>query len=210
MSVKESGPNPDANSRLRTAIQNAKAVNMPKDRIEAAIKRASDKDAKGYEEHIYEGYGPHGVPVLIETATDNTNRTVANIRSYFTKAGGTLGKTGSLDFIFQRKSVFRFTVDEEVDIEELELELIDGGLEELYVEADEEGNDVVVAQTSFEDFGNMQRLLEEKSIEVKSANLERIALSHTEVSETDAADVLKLIDKIEEDDDVQAVYHNMA
>lgn len=210
MSVKEGGPNPEANSRLRTAIQNAKAVNMPKDRIEAAIKRASDKDAKGYEEHIYEGYGPHGVPVLIETATDNTNRTVANIRSYFTKAGGTLGKTGSLDFIFQRKSIFRFAVAEEMDIEELELELIDGGLEELYMEADEEGNDLVVAQTSFEDFGNMQRLLEEKNIEVKSANLERIALSHTEVSEEGASDVLKLVDKIEEDDDVQAVYHNMA
>lgn len=209
ISVKEGGPNPEGNSRLRTAIQNAKAVNMPKDRIEAAIKRASDKDAKGYEEHVYEGYGPHGVPVLIETATDNTNRTVANIRSYFSKSGGTLGKTGSLDFIFQRKSIFRFTVGDDVDLEELELELIDGGLEELYVEADEEGNDVVVAQTSFEDFGNMQRLLEEKGIEVKSAQLERIALSHTEVSEEGAGDVLKLIDKIEEDDDVQAVYHNM-
>ena len=210
MAVKEGGPNPEANSRLRTAIQNGKAVNMPKDRIEAAIKRASDKDAKGYEEHVYEGYGPHGVPILIETATDNTNRTVANIRSYFSKAGGTLGKTGSLDFIFQRKSIFRFTVADDVDLEELELELIDGGLEELYVEADEEGNDVVVAQTSFEDFGNMQRLLEEKGIEVKSAKLERISLSHTEVSEEDAAEVLKLVDKIEEDDDVQAVYHNMS
>jgi len=210
IAVKEGGPNPEANSRLRTAIQNAKAVNMPKDRIEAAIKRASDKDAKGYEEHVYEGYGPHGVPILIETATDNTNRTVANIRSYFSKAGGTLGKTGSLDFIFQRKSIFRFNVQDTVDLEELELELIDGGLEELYVEADEEGNDVVVAQTSFEDFGNMQRLLEEKGIEIKSAKLERIALTNTEVSEEDAAEVLKLIDKIEEDDDVQAVYHNMA
>ena len=209
ISVKEGGPNPEANSRLRTAIQNAKAVNMPKDRIEAAIKRASDKDAKGYEEHVYEGYGPHGVPILIETATDNTNRTVANIRSYFSKSGGTLGKTGSLDFIFQRKSIFRFTVADDVDLEELELELIDGGLEELYVEADEEGNDVVVAQTSFEDFGNMQRLLEDKGIEVKSAKLERISLSNTEVGEEDAADVIKLIDKIEEDDDVQAVYHNM-
>jgi YebC/PmpR family DNA-binding regulatory protein len=209
ISVKEGGPNPEGNSRLRTAIQNAKAVNMPKDRIEAAIKRASDKDAKGYEEHVYEGYGPHGVPILIETATDNTNRTVANIRSYFSKAGGTLGKTGSLDFIFHRKSIFRFAIADDVDLEELELELIDGGLEELYVEADEEGNDVAVAQTSFEDFGNMQRLLEEKGIEVKSAQLERIALSHTEVSEEGAADVLKLIDKIEEDDDVQAVYHNM-
>lgn len=209
MAVKEGGPNPDGNSRLRTAIQNAKAVNMPKDRVEAAIKRASDKDAKGYEEHIYEGYGPHGVPILIETATDNTNRTVANIRSYFSKAGGALGKTGSLDFIFQRKSIFRFPADENMDSDELELELIDGGLEELYVESDEEGNDVVVVQTSFEDFGNMQRLLEEKGIMVSSAKLERIALSHTEIDEAAAAEVLKMIDKIEEDDDVQAVYHNL-
>jgi YebC/PmpR family DNA-binding regulatory protein len=182
---------------------------MPKDRVEAAIKRASEKDAKGYEEYVYEGYGPHGVPVLIETATDNTNRTVANVRSYFTKAGGSLGKTGSLDFIFQRKSIFRFPASEDTDMDELELELIDGGLEELYVEADEEGNDQVVVQTSFEDFGNMQRLLEEKEIETSSAKLERIALSHTSLSEEEAADVLKLIDKIEEDDDVQAVYHNM-
>lgn len=210
IAVKEGGPNPEGNSRLRTAIQNAKAVNMPKDRIDAAIKRASDKDAKGYEEHVYEGYGPHGVPILIETATDNTNRTVANVRSYFSKAGGTLGKTGSLDFIFQRKSIFRFTVTDDVDLDELELELIDGGLEELYVEADEDGNDVVVAQTPFEDFGSMQRLLEEKGIEVKSAKLERIALSHSEISEDAAAEVLKLVDKIEEDDDVQAVYHNMS
>ncbi|MFC0317184.1 YebC/PmpR family DNA-binding transcriptional regulator [Olivibacter oleidegradans] len=209
IAVKESGPHPESNSRLRTAIQNAKAVNMPKDRIEAAIKRASEKDAKGYEEPVYEGYGPHGVPILIETATDNTNRTVANIRSYFTKAGGSLGKTGSLDFIFQRKSIFRFAATEDLNLEELELELIDGGLEELYVEADEEGNDIVVVQTSFEDFGNMQKLLEEKGIDVKSAKLERINLSTTEVSEEASAEVMKLIDKIEEDDDVQAVYHNM-
>lgn len=209
MAVKEGGPHPENNARLRTAIQNAKAVNMPKDRVEAAIKRASEKDAQGYEEYVYEGYGPHGVPVLIETATDNTNRTVANIRSYFTKAGGSLGKTGSLDFIFQRKSIFRFAASEDLDIEELELELIDGGLEELYLEEDEEGNDIVVIQTSFEDFGNMQNLLEEKQIEVKSAKLERIALSHSSLEEEQAADVLKMIDKIEDDDDVQAVYHNM-
>lgn len=209
MAVKEGGPHPENNSRLRTAVQNAKAVNMPKDRVEAAIKRASEKDAAGYEEYVYEGYGPHGVPILIETATDNTNRTVANIRSYFTKSGGSLGKTGSLDFIFQRKSIFRFAAAEDLDTDELELELIDAGLEELYVESDEENNDVVVVQTSFEDFGNMQQLLEEKGIEVKSAKLERIALSHSSLSEEQAADVLKLVDKIEEDDDVQAVYHNM-
>src|SRR5690606_20058545 len=130
--------------------------------------------------------------------------------SYFTKAGGSLGKTGSLDFIFQRKSMFRFMADDTIDLEELELELIDGGLEDLYVEEDEEGNDQVVIQTSFEDFGNMQKLLEEKGIDTKSAKLERITLSTMEISEEDAAEVLKLIDKIEEDDDVQAVYHNMA
>ena len=209
MAVKDAGPHPDTNSRLRTAMQNAKAVNMPKDRIDAAIKRASEKDSQGYDEYIYEGYAPHGVAVLIETATDNTNRTVANVRSYFSKAGGSLGKTGSLDFIFQRKSVFRFLATDNLDADELEFELIDGGLEELYLEKDEDDNDLIVVQTSFEDFGNMQKLLEEKGIEVKSATLERITLSTTDISEEDALDVLKMVDKIEEDDDVQAVYHNM-
>jgi YebC/PmpR family DNA-binding regulatory protein len=208
MAVKAGGPNPDANSRLRTAMQNAKAVNMPKDRVEAAIKRASNKDESNYEELVYEGYGPHGVAVLVETATDNTNRTVANVRSYFNKCDGTLGKTGSLDFIFNRKSVFRFDPGE-LDLEELEFELIDAGLEDLYVEDGEEGKDVAVIHTAFEDFGKMQKALEEKGIEVLSAKLERVALSTTEVSEAQAADVLKLIDKLEEDDDVQAVYHNM-
>ncbi len=208
MAVKAGGPNPDANSRLRTAMQNAKAVNMPKDRVEAAIKRASNKDESNYEELVYEGYGPHGVAVLVETATDNTNRTVANVRSYFNKCDGTLGKTGSLDFIFNRKSVFRFDPGE-WDLEELEFELIDAGLEDLYVEEGEEGKDVAVIHTAFEDFGKMQKMLEEKGIEVLSAKLERVALSTTEVSEAQAADVLKLIDKLEEDDDVQAVYHNM-
>lgn len=209
ISVKEGGPHPENNPRLRTAIQNAKAVNMPKDRIEAAIKRASEKDSQNYDEHVYEGYGPHGVPILIETATDNINRTVGNIRSYFTKAGGSLGKTGSLDFIFQRKSVFRFEDVENIDLEELEFELIDAGLEELYSEHDEEGNDIIVVLAPFEEFGNMQSLLEEKGFNIKSAKLERIALSHSSLNEEEAADVLKLIDKIEEDDDVQAVYHNM-
>ncbi len=208
MAVKAGGPNPDANSRLRTAMQNAKAVNMPKDRVEAAIKRASNKDESNYEELVYEGYGPHVVAVLVETATDNTNRTVANVRSYFNKCDGTLGKTGSLDFIFNRKSVFRFDPGE-MDLEELEFELIDAGLEDLYVEEGEEGKDVAVIHTAFEDFGKMQKMLEEKGIEVLSAKLERVALSTTEVSEAQAADVLKLIDKLEEDDDVQAVYHNM-
>ncbi|MXV13867.1 YebC/PmpR family DNA-binding transcriptional regulator [Hufsiella ginkgonis] len=209
MAVKAGGASIDTNSRLRTAVQNAKAVNMPKDRVEAAIKRASSKDESNYEEFVYEGYAPHGVAVLIETATDNTNRTVANVRSYFNKTNGTLGKTGSLDFVFVRKSVFRF-IPGDLDLEELELELIDAGLEDLFVEADEEGNDVGVIHTSFEDFGKMQRALDDKGIEVKSAKLERIALSTVAVTEEQAADVLKLIDKLEEDDDVQAVYYNIA
>jgi len=208
MAVKDGGPNPDTNSRLRTAIQNSKAVNMPKDRVDAAIKRASNKDENGYEEHVYEGYALHGVAILIETATDNTNRTVANVRSYFSKTGGSLGKTGSLDFIFNRKSIFRF-VPGEKDLEELEFELIDAGLEELYLESDEEGNDIAVVQTAFEDFGKMQKALEDLGFEMKSAKLERIALSTTDISEEQAVDVFKLIDKLEEDDDVQAVYHNM-
>lgn len=208
MAVKAGGGNPDTNSRLRTAMQNAKAVNMPKDRVEAAIKRAVSKDEGNYEEIVYEGYGPHGVAVLVETATDNLNRTVGNVRSYFNKCDGALGKTGSLDFIFNRKSVFRFDPGE-MDLEELELELIDAGLEELFVEEGEEGKDVAVIHTAFEDFGKMQKALEEKGIEVLSAKLERIALTTKEVSEEQAADVMKLIDKLEEDDDVQAVYHNM-
>lgn len=209
MAVKAGGGSPDTNSRLRTAMQNAKAVNMPKDRVEAAIKRATSKDEGNYDEIVYEGYAPHGVAVLVETATDNTNRTVANVRSYFTKTNGSLGKTGSLDFIFSRKSVFTFE-PKELDLDELELELIDAGLEDLFVETDEEGNDIAVIHTAYEDFGKMQKALEEQGIETKSAKLERVAQSYHDVTEEQVADVMKLIDKLEEDDDVQAVYHNMA
>jgi YebC/PmpR family DNA-binding regulatory protein len=209
MAVKDSGPNPDTNSRLRTAIQNSKAVNMPKHTVDAAIKRASNKDENGYEEHVYEGYAQHGVAILIETATDNTNRTVANVRSYFSKTGGSLGKTGSLDFIFNRKAIFRFLPGEK-DLEELEFELIDAGLEELYLEEDEEGTEIAVVQAPFEEFGNMQKALEDLGFEMKSAKLERISLTTVPITEEQAVDVLKLIDKLEEDDDVQAVYHNMA
>ncbi len=209
MAVKAGGGSPETNSRLRTAMQNAKAVNMPKDRVEAAIKRATSKDEGNYDEIVYEGYAPHGVAVLVETATDNTNRTVANVRSYFTKTSGSLGKTGSLDFIFSRKSVFTFE-PKELDLDELELELIDAGLEDLFVETDEEGNDIAVIHTAYEDFGKMQKALEEMGIETKSAKLERVAQSFHEVNEDQVADVMKLIDKLEEDDDVQAVYHNMA
>ncbi|HWZ34675.1 MAG TPA: YebC/PmpR family DNA-binding transcriptional regulator [Mucilaginibacter sp.] len=209
MAVKAGGGDPTTNSRLRTAMQNAKAVNMPKDRVEAAIKRATNRDEKDYEELVYEGYAAHGVAVLVETATDNTNRTVANVRSYFTKYDGALGKTGSLDFIFTRKAVFTFDPGDR-DLEELEFELIDAGLEDLFVEVNEEGNDVAVIHTAFEDFGKMQKTLEEMGIETKSAKLERIPQSFKDVTEEQAADVLKLIDRLEEDDDVQAVYHNMA
>ncbi|RYY34340.1 MAG: YebC/PmpR family DNA-binding transcriptional regulator [Sphingobacteriaceae bacterium] len=209
MAVKAGGPSPDTNSRLRTAIQNSKAVNMPKDRVDAAIKRASSRDEKDYDELVYEGYAPHGIAILVETATDNTNRTVANVRSYFTKHGGTLGKTGSLDFVFTRKSVFTFLPGDR-DLEELEFELIDAGLEDLFVEADEEGNDIGVIHTAFEDFGKMQKALEELGIEVKSAKLERVPLSTADVTEEQAIDALKIVDKLEEDDDVQAVYHNIA
>jgi YebC/PmpR family DNA-binding regulatory protein len=209
MAVKAGGGDVNTNSRLRTAVQNSKAVNMPKDRVEAAIKRAISRDEKDYEELVYEGYAAHGVAVLVETATDNTNRTVANVRSYFTKYNGALGKTGSLDFIFTRKSVFTFDPGTR-DLEELEFELIDAGLEDLFVEADENGQDIAVLHTAFEDFGKMQKALEGQKIEVRSAKLERIPQSFMAVSEEQAVDVLKLIDRLEEDEDVQAVYHNMA
>lgn len=203
MAVKAGGPDPDSNARLRVAIQNAKGINMPKDRIEAAIKRASSKDEKEMEEVVLEGYGPCGVAILAECATDNNNRTVANIRSYYNKLGGALGKTGSLDFVFSRKGVFKFPVEGR-DKDELELELIDHGLEELQIE-----EDMIFVYTAFEDFGRMHKALEQMGIEAQSADLQRIALTETEVPEDQVEAVIKLIERIEEDDDVQAVYHNM-
>ncbi|TPE43466.1 YebC/PmpR family DNA-binding transcriptional regulator [Pontibacter mangrovi] len=204
MSVKESGPNPDTNSRLRTAIQNAKGVNMPKDRIEAAIKRASSKEEKDYEEVVYEGYAPHGIAVVVECATDNLNRTVANVRMHFSKGGGSLGKTGSLDFMFDRKGIFK-VASEGVDLEELELELIDFGADDIY---EHEGE--IIIETPFTEFGNMQKGLEEKGLEVISAEVQRIPTTRTELSEEQEEEVMNLIERFEEDDDVQAVYHNMA
>ena len=209
IAVKAGGPDPTANSRLRAIIQNAKAVNMPKDNVERAIKRAISKDQEDYKEIVYEGYALHGIAILVETTTDNINRTVANIRSSFTKCGGSLGTQGMLDFIFTRKSVFKIAAKPDIDLEELEFDLIDAGLEEIYVEEGEEEKDVAVIHTAFEDFGKMQKALEQKGIEVISAKLERVAQSTAEVNEEQAADVLKLIDKLEDDDDVQAVYHNM-
>ncbi len=203
IAVKEGGPNPESNARLRTAIQNAKGVNMPKDRVEAAIKRASSKEEKDYDEVVYEGYGPHGIAILVETATDNINRTVANMRVYFSRAGGALGKTGSLDFIFTRKGIFKVAT-EGVDIEELELELIDYGADDIY---EHEGE--IIVETAFTDFGTMQKALEEKGLNVITAELQRIPNTRTELTDEQAEEIENLIEKIEEDDDVQAVYHNM-
>jgi YebC/PmpR family DNA-binding regulatory protein len=206
IAVKAGGADPANNPRLRQVIANAKGVNMPKDRIEGAIKRASAKDASSFEEVVYEGYGPFGVGILVETATDNPTRTVANIRLYFNRNEGTLGTSGSLSFLFDRKGVFRIAAGQIADIEELELELIDSGLES--IEKDDDANQVVI-YTDYTDFGNMQKALEERNILSTQAGLERIPNSYAEVSEEQMDKVLELIDKIEEDDDVQAVYHNL-
>ncbi len=203
IAVKQGGPDPDANPRLRTAIQNGRGANMPKDRIEGAIKRASEKGSGNFDEVVYEGYGPHAVAIVVETATDNPTRTVANIRMHFTRGNGAVGKTGSLDFLFDRKGVFRIA-KENVNPEELELELIDFGLDMLEVDEEE-----IVIYTTFTDFGKMQKALEEKNISVKKASLERIPNSFVELTEQQQDEVLKLVDTLEEDDDVQAVYHNL-
>ncbi len=204
MAVKAGGPDPVNNSRLRTIIQNAKGASMPKDRIEAAIKRASNKDEKDYEEISYEGYGPHGVAVIIETSTDNINRTVANVRSHFNKSGGSLGTTGSVSFMFNKKAVFRFEHGEH-DLEELELELIDFGLEEV---AENEGE--IFAYTAFEDFGKMQKALEDKSIDIINADFQWFPMTTVELSEEHEEEINKLIERLEEDDDVNQVFTNVA
>jgi YebC/PmpR family DNA-binding regulatory protein len=205
MAVKAGGPDPDANGRLRAIIQNAKAANMPKENVERAIKKASSKEQEDYKEIVYEAYAPHGVGLVIETATDNHNRTVANVRSYLNKLGGSLGTQGMLDFMFTRKSVFRIAA-EGIDMEELELELIDLGADEL--ELDEEANQIVI-YGDFTAFGAIQKYLEGKGYELKGAEFERIPTDYKELTDEQAADVEKLIERIEEDDDVQMVYHNM-
>lgn len=203
MAVKEGGPDPDANSRLRAVIQNAKAVNMPKDNIERAIKRASDKNQGDYKELLYEGYAPHGIAILVETATDNNTRTVANIRSYFNKCNGSLGTSGSVEFMFDHTCNFRIN-GEGIDPEELELEMIDYGAEEVFV--DEDG---IMIYAPFEQFGAIQKELESREIEILSSGFERIPQVTKELNEEQIADVEKLLEKIEEDDDVQNVYHTM-
>lgn len=204
IAVKQAGPDPENNPSLRRIIQNAKAINMPKDRIEAAIKRAVSKDTSDYEEILYEGYAPHGVAILIETATDNNTRTVANVRAHFNKGNGSLGNSGSVSFLFNRMGVFRLD-PEGWDQEELELELIDAGLEELG--EDSEGN--LVIRCAFNDFGNMQKALEEKGIEPISSDSEWIPATTVELPDDQADEVLKLVDLLESDDDVQKVFHNL-
>ncbi|UBZ13241.1 YebC/PmpR family DNA-binding transcriptional regulator [Flagellimonas marinaquae] len=203
MAVKEGGPDPDANAKLRAVIQNAKAVNMPKDNIERAIKRASDKNQGDYKEVLFEGYAPHGIAVLIETATDNNTRTVANIRSYFNKCNGSLGTSGSVEFMFDHTCSFTIN-GEGLDPEELELELIDFGAEEVFV--DEDG---IHIYAPFENFGAIQKELESRDIEIISSGFDRIPQVTKELNEEEVADVEKLLEKIEEDDDVQNVYHTM-
>jgi YebC/PmpR family DNA-binding regulatory protein len=205
MAVKDGGPNPETNARLRQVIQNAKAANMPKDNVERAIKKASGADAANYVEMSLEGYSAHGVAVFVECTTDNNNRTVANVRSYFNKCEGNLGTNGSLEFIFDRKGVFTIDpIQVEMELEELEMELIDGGLEDL--EQDEEA---ITAYTEYADFSNMQKQLEKLSIEVKNAELQRFPNNMKTLDAEKAALVLKLLDKLEDDDDVQNVFHNM-
>ncbi len=203
MAVKEGGPDPDGNSKLRAVIQNAKAVNMPKDNIERAIKRASDKSQGDYKEVLFEGYAPHGIAILVETATDNNTRTVANIRSYFNKCNGSLGTSGSVEFMFDHTCNFRIAA-EGIDAEELELEFIDFGAEEVFM--DEDG---ILIYAPFESFGAIQKELETREIEILSSGFERIPQVTKVLSEEQMADVEKLLEKIEEDDDVQNVYHTM-
>ncbi len=209
IAVKAGGPDPATNPALRRCVQNAKSVNMPKDRVEAAIKRAMGKDTASFEEVLYEGYAPHGVAILVETATDNTTRTVANVRSCFNKGNGSLGNSGSVSFQFKKMGVFKLN-PKGLNIEELEFELIDAGLEEMGEGAGENGEEVLVLRTAFGDFGNMQKALEEKNITPISAEVEWIATTTVELPEDQAQDVLKLVDKLEQDEDVQKVFHNLS
>jgi len=205
MAAKEGGSDPDMNPKLRTAILNAKAENMPKDNIDAAIKRASAKDTKDMLEVNFEGKAPHGALLYIETATDNNTRTVANVKNIINKNGGEMLNSGSLDFMFSRKAIFEFKKSDEMDLEELELELIDAGLEEI-----EEDEGIVLLTADYTDFGNLSKAFDEKGIELTKATLERIANTPIEISEEQHEDVQKIIDKLEDDEDVQTVYTNLA
>ena len=204
IAAKAGGPDPSGNARLRLLIQTARSENMPKDNVERAIKRAFEKDTSDYKEMVYEGYAPHGVAILIEAATDNNQRTVANLRSYFNKFGGNLGTSGMLDFLFDRKCVFTVAQKDGIDLEELELELIDYGVEELFAEDDE-----IVIYAEFQNFGPIQKYLEENNFEIKSFKFERIPNDMKKLTDEEKEEVEKLLEKIEEDDDVTNVFHNM-
>ncbi|HRC21760.1 MAG TPA: YebC/PmpR family DNA-binding transcriptional regulator [Chitinophagaceae bacterium] len=208
IAVKSGGPDSATNPALRRCFQNAKAVNMPKDRVEAAIKRAQGKEMENYDEILYEGYAPHGVAILVETATDNHVRTVANVKSLFNKGGGALGNSGSVAFQFKKMGVFKLK-PEGLNAEDLELELIDFGLEELGEGTGENDESLLIVRSAFTDFGNMQKALEDKGITPISAELEWIPTVTVPVNDEQAADVSKLIEKLEQDDDVQKVFHNM-
>jgi YebC/PmpR family DNA-binding regulatory protein len=204
IAVKQGGPLPENNPRLRVCIQNAKGVNMPKDRIEGAIRRASSKEEKDFQEVVYEGYGPHSVPIVVECATDNPTRTVANIRLHFSKNGGAMGNSGSVAFMFERKGVFKF-LPGKLDLETQELDLIDAGAEEI-----DESEEEMIIYTKFADFGHMLKFLEENNIESKSAELQYSPTTTKSLSEAEQDEVLKLVEVLESDDDVQTVYHNLA
>ena len=203
MAVKEGGANPDSNSRLRAVIQNAKAVNMPKDNVERAIKKATEKGQGDFKEIVFEGYAPHGIAILVETATDNNTRTVANVRACFSKCDGNMGTSGSVIFMFDHTCNFRIN-PEKVDLEELELELIDYGVDEVF-----EDEDGILIYAPFERFGNIQKALEEKEFEILSSGFERISQVTKKLTKEQAADVYKLLEKLDDDDDVQNVYHTM-
>lgn len=203
MAAKSGGADPDMNPRLRVLMQNAKAANMPKDTVERAIKKATEKDASDYKEIVYEGYGPHGIAIVVETATDNNQRTVANVRSYFNKHGGSLGTQGSLSFLFDHKSVFHIRPDEATALEDFELELMD-----LDAELEAEDEEWLV-YGAFDQFANIQKFLEERNLEIVSAEFERIPNDYKEVTAEQREAVEKLLEKFEDDDDVQNVFHNM-
>lgn len=204
IAVKAGGPDAKANSKLRIAIQNAKSVNMPKDKVEQAIKRAYSKDTTGYQEIMYEGYAPHGVAVIVECATDNPTRTVANVRHIFRKNEGTLGNAGSIAFMFEKKGLIKVAKSVAPDLDEFELELIDFGLEDLSYD-----DDNIYITTSFQDFGSMQKALEEKNIEIGATETQYIPTTTKELNDEQKAEVKTLLDALEEDDDVQAVHNNM-
>ncbi|WP_412069223.1 YebC/PmpR family DNA-binding transcriptional regulator [Rubrivirga sp. IMCC43871] len=210
IAVKAGGPDPDMNPTLRRAMQNAKGVNMPKDKVEGAIKRALGKDTANYDEVLYEGYGPHGVPILVAAATDNVNRTVANLRAVLSRGGGNLGTAGSVAFQFTKAGAFQLDPDTVPDRDELELGLIDEGLEELTDGVAEDGRDVLVARCAFSDFGQMQKALESRGLEPIAAGVDYVPSTTSELSDEAADEVLELIAKIEADEDVQTVYHNLA